>query len=59
MAPVSIACRGVPLHLPATGRAVMLRIKAPAASCPFGLPSITSPRLPALRTSCALGLRPE
>ena len=47
------------LCLSAAGRAVVLRNKLPAASCPFGLPSLTSPRLPALRAALALGRWPK
>ncbi len=45
---------GMSLSLPAAGRAIVLRIKPPEASCPYGLPSLTSPRLPALRAALAL-----
>ncbi|MFC3338083.1 hypothetical protein ACFOEY_06155 [Paracandidimonas soli] len=47
------------LRLTAAGRALVLRIKPPAASCPSGLPSLTSPRLPALRAALALGHWPK
>src|SRR5690606_31617834 len=50
---------GVSLRLTAAGRAVVLRIKPPAASCPFGLPSLTSSRLSALRAVLALGCWPK
>lgn len=46
---------GVSLRLSAPGRAVVLRSKPPAASRPFGLPSLTSSRRPALRASLAYG----